>query len=182
VTNIVVNRPKLSLGKKAPLVLELYRSKIGLPPIPVKAPDQPPEAGPSNRNPSDARGVSRPSPKRIMVCVSQLTWPAKCALEPPVEIPGTPVPAEQTRVYKSAKSAEMAARLWTRKIAWQVAQGVPEAEREAAERFVLRHRASVLNAFHRRLRRGDVVQFLAQSFQTREMSRLDVSHTAFEAK
>jgi hypothetical protein len=49
------------------------------------------------------------------------------------------------------------AKFWVRRVAHEVARELPMGEREAAERFVLRHRISILSAFHRRLKRSDVV-------------------------
>jgi hypothetical protein len=51
-------------------------------------------------------------------------------------------------------------------VAFEVARDLPEAEREACERFVLRHRLSVLDAFDRRLKRSDVVKVMRELFQT----------------
>jgi hypothetical protein len=50
-------------------------------------------------------------------------------------------------------------------VAFETAQAFPEDQREACERFVLRHRLTVLAAFHRRLRRADVVKAMVGIFR-----------------
>jgi hypothetical protein len=68
------------------------------------------------------------------------------------------VPSEQVTPCDDANKAQFAARLWCRRVAFEVANDMPEAERDACERFCLRHRLSILAAFHRRLARADVVR------------------------
>jgi hypothetical protein len=60
--------------------------------------------------------------------------------------------------------AKFMARLWVRRVAFEAAKDLPEDQREACERFVLRHRLSVLAAFHRKQRRADVVRAMAVMF------------------
>jgi hypothetical protein len=95
---------------------------------------------------------------------SALPWPPRAELLPAIEIVGEPVPAEQTQTYADSKAAGIAARYWARRVAHEVAATFPEDRREAVETFVLRHRLSYMNAFHRRLARADVVAALTALF------------------
>jgi hypothetical protein len=74
-----------------------------------------------------------------------------------VELPGEPAPADQVTEFKDAAAASLRARWWARRVAWEVAQTAPEGEREAVEYFVLRHRVSIIAAFHMKPKRSDVV-------------------------
>jgi hypothetical protein len=67
------------------------------------------------------------------------------------------VPSDQVESYKGAKTANFAASFWARRVAFEVAQVMPDDKRDQAERFVLRHRLSIMAAFHRRLPRADVM-------------------------
>jgi hypothetical protein len=53
-------------------------------------------------------------------------------------------------------------------VAFGVAKDLPEGEREACERFVLRHRLTCLAAFNRRLARADVVKAMRELFHARD--------------
>jgi hypothetical protein len=92
---------------------------------------------------------------------SALLWPPRTEWLPAIDIPGEPVPPEQ---LKPDKNPVMAAKFWVRRVAFEVAKDLPEGEREACERFVLRHRLSVLAAFHRRLKRSDLVAAMIELF------------------
>jgi hypothetical protein len=81
-----------------------------------------------------------------------------------MEIAGDPVPDGQVTPCKDDKLAIIGAKFWCRRVAHEVARLRPETQREAAERFVLRHRLTVLAAFHRRLARADVVKAMGRMF------------------
>jgi hypothetical protein len=103
---------------------------------------------------------ARKKPKRRPPA-STLPWPPHGEWLPAISIVGNTVPDEQIRPDKNVK---LAAKFWARRVAFETALDLPEADREACERFVLRHRLSILAAFHRRLARVVVVEALRELF------------------
>jgi hypothetical protein len=95
-------------------------------------------------------------------------------LFPAILIAGEPVPVELTQAYADPKAAERAARHWCRAIAWKIGTLVPEPQSCDAERFAMRHRLSIANAFHRRLRRADVIAWILELFAAQP----NISHVA----
>jgi hypothetical protein len=65
---------------------------------------------------------------------------------------------------------------WARRIAWQVASAVPEDRSRDAEMFVLRHRLSILMAFHRRIKKVDVVSAMLELFAAMSAVKPNISH------
>jgi hypothetical protein len=117
--------------------------------------------------------VRRASSPRRRHPASIIAWPHN--LIPAVEIAGEPVSADAIRVYPDAKAATSAARHWCRRVAWEISAQVlassktasglsPEDQSQAAELFAMRHKLSILLAFHRRLRRADVVAEILKLF------------------
>jgi hypothetical protein len=105
--------------------------------------------------------VPKKSRKRRLASI--LPWPAD--LFTAIEIEGEPVPIEATKAYTNPKVAELAARYWARRISWEIAALVPEDQSHDAELFAMRHRASILSAFHRRLKRADVIAAILALFR-----------------
>jgi hypothetical protein len=108
-------------------------------------------------------GKSPKKPKRHPYA-SALAWPPRRELFPAVEIVGTVVPDEQITPQADAWRAMVGARFWCRRVAFEAAKDLPEDRREACERFCLRHRLSILTAFHKRLKRGDVVKVMRELY------------------
>jgi hypothetical protein len=67
-----------------------------------------------------------------------LPWPHAKELFPAVMIEGEPVPDDPSYPVRTAEDAKFRARLWVRKVAFEVAKDLPEGEREACELFVLK--------------------------------------------
>jgi hypothetical protein len=98
--------------------------------------------------------------------VSALAWPPAKDRFPLVEIVGEPVSPEQITPQADPSKAEFAARLWVRRVGFEASENLPDDQREACERFCLRHRLTVLSCFHRRLKRADVVAALRELWVT----------------
>jgi hypothetical protein len=166
----IATRPRLTLGLKTiPLKLEAYRAKIGIKSaaMEVCAPQTVhvivPPLPPSFASPDTAPAAKK---RHKYHRASALEWPPRSNLFPATELEGEPVSVEATRTYANPKAADLAARFWCRRIAFEVAALVPEPQSPAAELFAMRSRLSILNAFHRRLRRADVIAAILALFKT----------------
>jgi hypothetical protein len=193
-----VAKPTLTLGLRTiPLKLQAFKAKIGVksymeacepqaalaivPPrllvraaevvLPV-APDAPPTPLPAGA----ASTARAPKKHHKHPHASALPWPPRSRLFAAIELSGEPVSAEATRGYADPKAAELAARFWCRLVARAVAELVPEDRRQDAELFVMRHRLTVLNAFHRRLKKASVVEAISKLFLSQSMSQPNISH------
>jgi hypothetical protein len=173
------DRPVLSLGRK-PLALEAYRHRIGLGPIGKSQPWPKGAENVPDRLRNDGVQIAATAAVKSFVApppslplskkvrrrppASVLPWPPRSEWFSAFTIAGEPVPAERIRPRKDRAAQSLQARWWARRVAWEAALLFPEAEREAVELFVLRHRLSILAAFHRRLARVDVVRALVELF------------------
>jgi hypothetical protein len=114
-------------------------------------------SAPSGGMPSSKGLARRRRPASILAIAAADLFPA-------ISIAGEPVPVEATKSYPDAKAAERAARHWCRRIALEVAALAPEPQSQDAELFTMRYRLSITNAFHRRLRRADVISSILGLF------------------
>jgi hypothetical protein len=171
-TEIATTKPKLTLGIKAPMRLEAYKAKIKfVDPKPVEV--LKPVEVPKQVEPPKLVEVSKPvKKKRELANVSALPWPSRSELFPAVDVPGTPLSFDpavaEDRQRMAAEippkgNATLGARFWARRVAFEVAEQFPD-RREEAELFALRHRLGIAAAFHRRLKRADVVSWLREAF------------------
>jgi hypothetical protein len=186
------SKPTLSLARR-PMALDAFKARIKLAEPDTSNWNAVQEAEPHNDigvvMPGDrhvgAEQVARPVEPRLAdghVCskphkkfkphpyASALPWPPRSEWFPSIEIDGEPVPDAQVRPGENPK---LSARFWARRVAFEVAKNLPEDQRGAAERFVLRHRLTVLAAFSRKLRRGDVVAAMVGMFE--RQSRVSIS-------
>jgi hypothetical protein len=134
-------------------VLRLKFGPPKVPAVPTVEPMEPVHIAPQAKPP-------RGRPPR-----STLVWPSRDEMFPAVRIKGEPVPLDRVETYTDKKAADLASKVWTRRVAFEVAKGFPEDRREAVEWFCLRHRLSIVCAFHRRLARVDVVAAITAMYR-----------------
>jgi hypothetical protein len=191
------SRPTLSIGAK-PLALEAFKSRLGLAEkvhvrtgrvvadTGVKDPEgdiREKVGDPERMKLADEAGcgtILQPEPETPAAIhvrksskrrppASALPWPPRREWFPNIMIDGEPV---QDACMRVGENAQLAAKFWARRVAFEAAIGLSDSERGACERFVLRHRLSILAAFERRLARADVVKAMRELW---EQSQRDIT-------
>ncbi len=123
----------------------------------------------NNPNPSVPKRARKPPPPH-----STLLWPSRAKMRAAVQIPGEAIDPSAT----FGAQTKLDARFWTRRCAAELAAAFPD-QKEAAELFALQHGLSVQNAFYRRLRRSDVLEWLVDEFsKTMKAQELPVFEVA----
>jgi hypothetical protein len=156
------NLEKPRLGLRRPSHLSTNQEVVGIRHVDLRQHDVavPKEAVPCDASASRCDASARK--RRKLPPHSTLLWPPRSELHPSVDIVGETMPPEQIWGEKDAKAAGRAAGFWVRRVARETAQAVyPDFEaidlREQVEWFVLRHKLSIMRAFHQRLKRNNVV-------------------------